>query len=186
ISCLDNRKDIVVTQSVEAAELWFVMRKAAYWCHLHAARSISKLDLCVSDFAVLSVLRARGPLRPDAIGKRVLLTSGSVTSALDRLEREKLTERRTDPSDGRASLVFLTERGVELARQANDKHTVSMQGIFAVLTEKERDDLRQLLKKLGKFAQAAHSAPRASKRAVAISVATRRPRRQKRAVPAVR
>ena len=192
MSCLDNRKDIVVTQSVEATELWFVMRKAAHWCHLHAARSVAKLDLCVSDFAVLSVLRARGPLRPDALGKRVLLTSGSVTSALDRLERERLTERRTDPSDGRASLVFLTDRGAELARQATDKHTVSMQGIFSVLTEKERDDLRHLLKKLGKFAQAAHSAPPATKQAVAISVVTRRPRRantastRKRAVPAAR
>jgi len=179
-----------VMRSVEAAELWFVMRKAAHWCHLHAARSISKLDLCVSDFAVLSVLRARGPLRPDAIGKKVLLTSGSVTSALDRLERERLTERRTDPSDGRASLVFLTDRGAELARQATDKHTVSMQGIFSVLKEKERDDLRHLLKKLGKFAQAAHSAPRASKRAVAIPAGTPRPRRlntastRKRIVPA--
>jgi len=181
-----------VMRSAEAAELWFVMRKAAHWCHLHAARSISKLDLCVSDFAVLSVLRARGPLRPDAIGKKVLLTSGSVTSALDRLEREKLTERRTDPSDGRASLVYLTDRGAELAREATDKHTVSMHGIFSVLTDKERDDLRHLLKKLGKFAQAAHSAPRASKRAVAISVESRRPRRlntaptRKRAVPAAR
>jgi MarR family transcriptional regulator, 2-MHQ and catechol-resistance regulon repressor len=181
-----------VTRSAEAAGLWFVMRKAAHWCHLHAARSISKLDLCVSDFAVLSVLRARGPLRPDAIGKKVLLTSGSVTSALDRLERERLTERRTDPSDGRASLVYLTDRGVELARQAIDKHTVSMQGIFSVLTEKERDDLRHLLKKLGKSAQAAHSAPQDPKRAVAISVTTHRPRRlntastRKRAVPAAR
>ena len=179
-----------MTRSAEAAELWFVMRKAAYWCHLHAARSISKLDLCVSDFAVLSVLRARGPLRPDAIGKKVLLTSGSVTSALDRLERERLTERRTDPSDGRASLVFLTDRGAELARQATDKHTVSMQGIFSVLTEEERDDLRYLLKKLGKFAQAAHSAPQSRKRAVANSTVTRRSRglnsasTRKRAVPA--
>lgn len=176
-------------RSMEAAELWFVMRKAAHWCHFHAARSVSKLDLCVSDFAVLSVLRARGPLRPDAIGKRVLLTSGSVTSALDRLEREKLTERRTDPSDGRASLVFLTERGAELARQANDKHTVSMEGIFSVLNEKERNDLRQLLKKLGKSAQSAHSAAPASKGAAATSAAPRRPRRlnsapiRKRAVP---
>jgi hypothetical protein len=111
---------------------------------------------------------------------------------LDRLEREKLTERRTDPSDGRAFLVFLTDRGAELARQASDKHTVSMEGIFSVLKEKERDDLRHLLKKLGKFAQAAHSAPLATKPAVAVSVATRRPRRpnnvstRKRAVPAPR
>src|SRR5258706_15264084 len=100
-------------RSAEAAELWFVMRKAAHWCHLHPVRSISKLDLCVSAFAVLPVLRARGPLRPDAIGKKVLLTSDSVTSELDRLEREKLTERRTDPSDGGASWLYLPDGGPE-------------------------------------------------------------------------
>src|SRR5260221_12113579 len=111
-------------RSAEAAKRWFVMSKAAHWCHLHAARSLSKLDLCVSDFAVLSVLRARGPLKPDAIGKKVLLTSGSVTSALDRLERERLTDRRTDPSDGRASLVYLTDRGEDLAPQPADKPPV--------------------------------------------------------------
>src|SRR5882762_10775004 len=118
-------------RSVEAAEIWFVMRKATHWCRLHAALSVSKLDISVSDFAVLAALRARGPLRPDAIGKKVLLTSGSVTAALDRLEQETLIERRTDPSDGRASLVYLTDRGAELARQATDKHTASMLGIFS-------------------------------------------------------
>ncbi len=145
-----------MTPSMQPAGLWFVMRTAAHWCHLHAARSVSKLDLCVSDFAVLSALRARGPLRPDAIGKKVLLTSGSVTAALDRLQREGLTERRTDPSDGRASIVYLTDLGVEWAREANDKHTASMTEIFSVLSEEEQADLRRLLKKLGKVAEQAN------------------------------
>jgi MarR family 2-MHQ and catechol resistance regulon transcriptional repressor len=149
-------KDAIVIPSMEPAGLWFVMRKAAYWCHLQAARSVSKLDLCVSDFAVLSALRARGPLRPDAIGKKVQLTSGSVTAALDRLERERLTQRRADPSDGRASLVYLTDLGAELAREANDKHTASMTEIFSVLSEKEQAELRRILKKLGKFAELAN------------------------------
>jgi len=152
----DIQGSAVVRPSVERAGLWFVMRKAAHWCHLQAGRSVSKLDLCVSDFAVLSALRARGPLRPDAIGKKVLLTSGSVTAALDRLEREKLTERRTDPSDGRASLVHLTPLGAERARKANDQHTALMTEIFSVLSEKEQADLRRILKKLGKFAEHAH------------------------------
>jgi MarR family 2-MHQ and catechol resistance regulon transcriptional repressor len=145
-----------VVPSMEPAGLWFVMRKASHWCHLRAAQSVSKLDLCVSDFAVLSALRARGPLRPDSIGKKVQLTSGSVTAALDRLEREGLTQRRADPSDGRASLVYLTDLGAELAREANDKHTASMTEIFSVLSDKEQAELRRILKKLGKFAECAH------------------------------
>ena len=163
--------------SLEPAGLWFVMRTAAYWCHIQAAGSISKLELGVSDFAVLSALRARGPLRPDAIGKKVLLTSGSVTAALDRLERGNLTERRADPSDGRASLVFLTDLGAELARRANDKHTASMNQIFSVLTEKEQSDLRRLLKKLGKFAQDAPIGSNSSDGAGEVSARRRHSRR---------
>jgi MarR family 2-MHQ and catechol resistance regulon transcriptional repressor len=140
----------------EAAEIWFVMRKAAHWCRLHAASSVSRLELSVSDFAVLAVLRARGPLRPDAIGKKVLLTSGSVTAALDRLESASLTERRVDPVDRRACLVCLTDQGARLIRVAHDKHTASMEEVFSVLDSQERQDLRRLMKKLGKHAEALH------------------------------
>jgi MarR family 2-MHQ and catechol resistance regulon transcriptional repressor len=147
----------IVKRSVEAAEIWFVMRKATHWCRLHAALSVSKLDISVSDFAVLAALRARGPLRPDAIGKKVLLTSGSVTAALDRLEQEALIERRVDPVDRRASLVYLTDRGADLIRRAHDKHTSSMEEVFSVLNADERQDLRRLMKKVGKFAEAMHS-----------------------------
>src|SRR5882757_11227667 len=133
------------------------MRKATHWCRLHAALSVSKLDISVSDFAVLATLRARGPLRPDAIGKKVLLTSGSVTAALDRLEHEHLTERRVDPIDRRASLVYLTDRGADLIRKAHDKHTSSMEEVFSVLDPKERQDLRRLMKKVGKYAETMHS-----------------------------
>jgi MarR family transcriptional regulator, 2-MHQ and catechol-resistance regulon repressor len=147
----------IVKRSVEAAEIWFVMRKATHWCRLHAALSVSKLDISISDFAVLAALRARGPLRPDAIGKKVLLTSGSVTAALDRLEQEALIERRVDPVDRRASLVYLTDRGADLIRRAHDKHTSSMEEVFSVLNAEERQDLRRLMKKVGKFAEAMHS-----------------------------
>jgi len=145
-----------VKRSGEAADIWFVVRKAAHWCRLHAASSICKLDLSVSDFAVLAALKARGALRPEALGKKVLLTSGSITAALDRLDLASLTQRRSDPADRRACLVYLTERGAELIRAAHRKHTASMEQVFSVLTSKEQQDLRRLMKKVGKYAEAMH------------------------------
>lgn len=48
---------------------------------------------------------------------RVELDSSAVTGLIDRLEKEKLVERRSDPNDRRGTRVFLTEKGKELAEK---------------------------------------------------------------------
>jgi MarR family 2-MHQ and catechol resistance regulon transcriptional repressor len=52
----------------------------------HAERSIVSLNMCISDFGVLEVLLHKGPQSVSEIGRRVELTSGSITTAIDRLE----------------------------------------------------------------------------------------------------
>ena len=47
---------------------------------------LRELEMCGSDFAVLEALLHKGPLPINEIGKKVLLTSGSITVAVDRLE----------------------------------------------------------------------------------------------------
>jgi DNA-binding MarR family transcriptional regulator len=54
-----------------------------------------------SDFAVLEALLHKGPLPVNEIGKKVLLTSGSITVAVDRLETKGLVERRASGADRR-------------------------------------------------------------------------------------
>jgi len=53
-----------------------------------------------SDFAVLEALLHKGPLPVNEIGKKVLLTSGSMTVAVDRLEQRRLVERRAHGTTG--------------------------------------------------------------------------------------
>ena len=58
----------------------------------------------------------------NAIGALVRLTSGSITAAVDRLERKGLVERRNDPEDRRARMVHLTEAGRKLIACAFADH----------------------------------------------------------------
>ena len=44
------------------------------------------------------------------LARRARLSKQAMTELVPRLERDGLVERRTDPSDGRASLIFLTAR----------------------------------------------------------------------------
>jgi DNA-binding MarR family transcriptional regulator len=49
-------------------------------------------------------------LRPGELARRARLSKQTMTELVRRLERDGLVERRADPSDGRASLVYLTSR----------------------------------------------------------------------------
>ena len=79
-----------------------------------AAQSIVSLDMCRSDFAVLEVLLHKGPQSAGEIGRRVDLTSGSITTAIDRLEKRGLVARAAHASDRRARVVHLTPGGQHL------------------------------------------------------------------------
>src|SRR5438132_13650329 len=70
--------------------------------------------MCGSDFAVLEALLHKGPLPVNEIGKKVLLTSGSITVAVDRLETQGLAERRAHCTDRSARRVHLTKAGRKL------------------------------------------------------------------------
>jgi MarR family 2-MHQ and catechol resistance regulon transcriptional repressor len=136
----------------QSADVWLVIRKASYWVQQHAQESVAATGLGLTDFAVLKALLYTGPLPVNTIGSKVLLTSGSITSAVDRLEAEGLVKREPHPTDRRAFLVGLTRAGKNKIRPASLKHAQRMAGVVSVLTPGEQQELVRLMKKLGKHA----------------------------------
>ncbi|BBO78492.1 MarR family transcriptional regulator [Desulfosarcina widdelii] len=126
-----------------------------------AAKAIERIDrgsiagtgITVSDFSILEALLHKGPLPINTIGEKVLLTSGSMTAAANRLEEKGLIKRIQDPSDGRCFYLHLTKTGRRLIKEAFDKHARNLEKIVDVLTAEERSELLTLLKKVGKHAQ---------------------------------
>lgn len=135
--------------------LWLVLWKAYEAIRRHAERHIHSLGLGFSDFAVLEVLLHKGPAPVNTIGELVYLTSGSITAAIDRLERKSLVARCTDSSDRRARVVHLTEAGRKLIECAFEDHAAAMEAAAGGLTAAERGEAVVLLKKLGLRAEAA-------------------------------
>jgi MarR family 2-MHQ and catechol resistance regulon transcriptional repressor len=132
--------------------VWLVLMKAHRSLERVAVRSIEGLDMCFSDFAVLELLLHKGPQPVNAIGRRVELTSGSITTAIDRLEVRGLVLRRLDPDDRRARVVSLTKQGTVRIREVFVEHERAMDRAASGLSKGERDTLAKLLKKLGTFA----------------------------------
>ena len=130
--------------------VFLVLWKAARAVESYAEKSITDLEMCGSDFAVLEALLHKGPLPVNEIGKKILLTSGSITVAIDRLEKRGLVERRAHGTDRRARIVHLTMAGKRLITRIYAEHAADMEKLAAAsLTKAERKILISLLKKIG-------------------------------------
>src|SRR5437870_5692409 len=141
-----NKMDVT---DVSGTHLWLIMMKAHRALQRLATRSIESAEVGLSDFAVLEMLLHKGPQPVNEIGRRIELTSGAITTAVDRLESRGLVTREAHQSDRRARIVRLTARGKEQAVRVFAGHKMAMDLAASGLSKTERAMLIQLLKKLG-------------------------------------
>jgi MarR family 2-MHQ and catechol resistance regulon transcriptional repressor len=134
---------------VSGTHLWLVMMKAFRTLERLATRSIESSGVGLSDFAVLEMLLHKGPQPVNEIGRRIELTSGAITTAVDRLESRGLVTREAHESDRRARIVCLTPLGKTAAAKAFAIHRTAMDVAAGGLSKAERATLIRLLKKLG-------------------------------------
>lgn len=98
----------------------------------------------------LAVLDGAGqPLSPTAIAERLIVTTASVTSLLDTLERRGLVERRPDPTDRRRLLIMITQDGKAIVDQFLPEVVALQTAALATLTEAQRRQLVELLATVG-------------------------------------
>jgi MarR family transcriptional regulator, 2-MHQ and catechol-resistance regulon repressor len=140
---------------VDAPRLWLVLSRCHRALSQIAERSIRETGLCLTDFAALEALLHKGPLTITEIQGKVLLASGSMTAAVDRLEKKGLIKRGPAASDRRAKVLRLTPEGRRVVEAAFSRHGAELESATAVLNASEKRQLYALLKKLGLFAAGA-------------------------------
>jgi DNA-binding MarR family transcriptional regulator len=94
-------------------DLGFLLAKATHrWNELLAERfaATGHAEIRPSYGSVLVPLFEEDGLRMGELSRRARLSKQTMTELVRRLEGEGLVERRADPGDGRASLIFLTDR----------------------------------------------------------------------------
>lgn len=121
--------------------------------HLDRARSstFARHGLQAWEFDVLAALRRQGPpyeLSPGALLRTTLVTSGTMTNRVDRLEQAGLVRRRPDPQDKRGVLVTLTPAGQARVDAALAGLLEAEQALLAGLPESSRRNLADLLRTL--------------------------------------
>jgi len=107
--------------------------------------------LQAGEFDVLATLRRAGEpfaLMPTALYESAMISSGGMTSRIDRLEKAGLIERRKHPSDRRGILVALTPAGFALIDNMLTAHVANLQRVLGALSDEEKQQLHGLTGKL--------------------------------------
>ena len=103
-----------------------------------------------ASFDVLATLRRSGSpyaLSPGDLMASTMVTSGTMTHRIDQLVKAELVERVRNPDDGRGFLISLTPQGHELIDKAVTAHVETQAELVAALTEEQRAQLDDLLKR---------------------------------------
>lgn len=117
----------------------------------HLLPFFAEHGLQAGEFDLLATLRRSGEpyaLMPTALYESAMISSGGMTSRIDRLEKAGFIERRRHPSDRRGVLVALTTAGFELIDSMLDAHVDNLQRVLAALSDEEKQQLHALTGKL--------------------------------------
>lgn len=136
-----------------ALRLWIALAR----CYSTYARAVSckvgEYGLTTPQFGILEALYHLGPLSLGDLADKLLVTGGNVTYVMDRLEEQGLVQRERSPVDRRIIQAKLTEKGHALIAQVFPGHGCFIEQLSAPLSPEEQQELRSLLKKLGRAIQ---------------------------------
>jgi DNA-binding MarR family transcriptional regulator len=134
-----------------------IARAASLGTLLHAAHTaehqlelrLDGIGLSLAKLTALKALAEAGESMPlTQLAARLSCVKSNITQLVDRLERDGLVERQSDPNDRRARLATLTAAGRRACREGQKIQRAAEQELFEKLTAAESRALAGLLAKI--------------------------------------
>jgi len=130
--------------------LWVALARSYATFARAVASAVEEYGLTPPQFGVLEALHHLGPLPLGELADKLLVTGGNVTYVMDRLEDRGLVRRERSGEDRRVVEGHLTAEGRRLIADVFPDHVELIDDLAGVLEPAEQEELRRLLKKLGK------------------------------------
>lgn len=112
-------------------------------------KDMQKYGLNMTEFAVLELLYHKGEQPIQKIGEKILITSGSITYVVDKLEKKGFVERVACPSDRRVTFATITASGITFMKEVFPQHEKKVAQIFEVLNDEQQQQFIEMSKVVG-------------------------------------
>ncbi|WP_458461808.1 MarR family winged helix-turn-helix transcriptional regulator [Paenibacillus sp.] len=136
-------------QSQIDLRLFRVWIKASKTVFDDVTKDIESYGISNENFMVLELLYNKGPHTVQNISVKFSIPSGSITYVVDKLEKKELVKREPSPTDRRSSNVVITDKGQALFKEIFPQHVEVISKNLSYITNEEKIQLTNLLKKLG-------------------------------------
>ncbi|MBI0579160.1 MarR family transcriptional regulator [Neobacillus cucumis] len=127
---------------------FLVLMQTSKAIHERIKEEMTKNKLSITEFSVLEVLYQKGKQTIQQIGHCILISSGSMTYVIDKLEQKGLLKRNDCPNDRRVIHVTLTDKGNQFMEEIMPKHHELIEDMFHSLNSDEAETLVRLLEKV--------------------------------------
>lgn len=112
-------------------------------------KDVAVYGLNPTEFAVLELLHDKGDQPIQVIGKKILISSGSITYVVDKLEQKGYAVRKSCPKDRRVTYAATTQKGKVLMDEIFPKHKLKIGKVFEGLQPDELYTAIDLIKRIG-------------------------------------
>lgn len=131
-----------------AESLGYLLERARRRVERSVASELETLGVEVRHLGVLLNVAHHGPLTQRQLGELLDIDRTTMVAVIDALEQQGLVVRRQNPSDRRAWLITLTDRGRTTQEWAARMQRASEARALEGLTERQRAELRRMLQKI--------------------------------------
>lgn len=116
----------------------------------YSSEHMKSLGITMTQFDIIATLGNQPPMSCKLLGEKTLVTKGTMTGVLERLEEKGFIRRELNAEDARSQLISLTKKGQQLFEKIFPEHMNHLQKAFGKLSKKELEDLAVSLEKLNK------------------------------------
>ena len=114
----------------------------------YSAAQVRALGLTPAQFDIIATLGNTDGMSFRELGEKTLITKGTLTGVVDRLEARGMVKRVASKLDGRSTLVRLTKKGDAEFDRVFARHVAYLKKPFHALSEAEMNQLEVLANKL--------------------------------------
>lgn len=114
----------------------------------YSAQHVRELGLTPSQFDVISTLGNTSGMSMNKLGEKTLITKGTLTGIIDRLEQKGLVRREVPEENRRSFTIVLTLEGEKVFEEAFPAHIAHLKKCFVGLSPADMEQIQVMLKGL--------------------------------------
>jgi MarR family 2-MHQ and catechol resistance regulon transcriptional repressor len=137
-------------------KLMVVLSRLNYVFMSRLGKNLEGLKMPTSHYLILAHLNDAGKDKVQKLCEAAVITSGTVTHAVNKLKRHGYVVKKQDEDDRRVFWVEITDKGREAYRQVDEQHMAYLNELLGAFSEREKHDFIRQIKHFGKTITAEH------------------------------